>query len=104
MSSRLKSKVPRFRDEAKQASLEAKEKTQGDIAQKCEKYCMLRAAVINSTAYKAKAKPGKKETDEKEKVVKSKAANFKLNKQWLASAAQNAGDSPFEDQLVRVCV
>ena len=118
VSSRLKPTVSKFRDEAKQAKLAAKEKIQGDIAQKCEKEGISRAAVMRSMMPKAKAPKSKavkskavtskavKSKTVKSKTVKSKLSKTvksKLNKKWVASAAKKASIGPLQDQIVRVC-
>ena len=106
VSSRLKPRVLRFRDEAKQAKLAAQEKVKGDLAQKCEKEGISRAAVMRSMMPRAKCKPVKSK-DVKSKTVKSKLSKTvksKLNKKWLASAGKKMSIGPLQDQIVRVCV
>ena len=71
VSSRLKPRVLRFRDEAKQAKLAAQEKVKGELAQKCEKEGISRAAVMRSMMPRAKCKPVKSK-DVESKTVKSK--------------------------------
>jgi len=105
VSSRLKPRVLRFRDEAKQAKLAAQEKVKGDLAQKCEKEGISRAAVMRSMMPRAKCKPVKSK-DVKSKTVKSKLSKTvksKLNKKWLASAGKKMSIGPLQDQIVRVC-
>ena len=97
VSSRLKPRVLRFRDEAKQAKLAAQEKVKGELAQKCEKEGISRAAVMRSMMPRAKCKPVKS------KDVKSKTVKSKLSKKWLASAAKKTSIGPLQDQIVRVC-